>query len=347
MRTYVRPVLAAVLVLSALASATRAGEPADPTVKVVLRDRWKAGDVATLSSNEKRVKSIVKFIGKEPSPNADDSFKESRVVDQEVIIKCLEADADGHSTKRLLYFVKYAYATTGEAGPEKDASLEKVFVGVDGVGPARTLTVLSPDAKPSPRAMRWLEGAHGKGEMLDALYAALEPKEPIAVGATSKPTGEAIAAALGSDDAPIDAETSSADVTLASVDGEKADLHLVVVAQSKGRLIGKALVSWSSGGASRFDLQLTRALAADAFDTTGESEDEFEGATAEKGGETRVSIKSRAEWVLAKGGSMPEIPKPGAPKSEVPVPEVPQPAAPQPAAPQPAAPTPGAPKPGK
>ena len=331
MRASHRPVLAALVMGSAFAPASRAGEPAPKTYKVVLRDRWKAGDVATLSANEKRDKSIVRFIEGKPSENPDDSFKENRVVDQEVVSKCVEADADGYPTKMILWFAKFSYATAGEAGPEKDASLESVFVEVDGVGAARTVTVLSPDAKVSPRAMRWLETEHGKGEKLDALYAALEPKEPAAVATPWTPSGDVIATVLGSIDTPIDGDKSSAEVTLASVDGEKADYHLVVTAVSKGRVVGKGVVPWKTGGTGKIEIRSTRGIAADAFDTSAETEDEFEGVSAEKDAETHVSIKAQSEWVWAKGGTMPEIPKPGAPKPDAPKPDAPVPPAPKPA----------------
>jgi hypothetical protein len=340
MRTSSRLVPAVAFFLAALPVAARADDPAAAAHKVVLRDRWKAGEVATLSGDEKRVKSIVRFVGSEASKNPDDSFKENRVVDQEVVVKCVEANDEGVATKRILYFAKFSYATKGEAGPENDTSLEKVFVAVDGVGAARTLTILSPDAKPSPRAMRWLEAAHGKGETLEALCGALEPKEPLAVEATWKPTGEAIAAALGTDEAPIDAEKSSAEVTLTSVDGAQADSHLVVSPASKGRLVGKTLVPWKTGGTGRLEIRTSRGLAGDAFDTTGESEESFEGAVPEKGGETRVSIQASAEWVWAKGGTMPPIPPPGAAKPDAPAPDAPKPDAPAPDAPKPEAPKP-------
>ena len=340
----------AAFVLSAVAlSPSYADDPVIPTYQVTLRDRWKAGDIATLSANEKRERSIVRFIGSKASENPDDLFREKRVVDQEVVVKCVEADAQGVPTKRVLWFASFLYVTTGEAGPEKDASLEKVFVEVNGVGTGRTVTILSPDVKVSPRAMRWLEAEHGKGELIDALCGALEPKAPTAAEVTWKAAGDGIAAAVGSDDAPIDVEKTSAEATLASVEGEKGVYQLVVGLATKGRLIGKSLVPWKSGGVRKLEIRTTRAFAGDAFDATGESEEEFEGATAEKDGETRVTVKAQAEWVWAKGGTMPEIPKsgdvksgdvksgdvkPGAAKPETPAPDTPAPEAPKPDAPK-------------
>lgn len=325
MRPIRRPLFVAFVLSSILGSASRADEPAAPTYQVALRNRWKSGDVATLAANEKREKSIVRFVGGKASENAADSFKEYRVVDHEVVATCVDAGPDGVPTKMVLWFASFVHGTKGEAGLENDATLEKVFVEVNGIGAARTVTILSPDAKVSPRVLRWLDAEYGRGAKLDALCGALESKEPVCEGTTWKVAGDVIASAVGSDDAPIDADKTSADVTLASVEGGKGVYRLVVRLAPKGRLVGKAILPWKTGGVGKLEIRMTRALSSDGFDTTGEFDEEFEGATADTDGETRVSIKTVGEWVWSKGGTTPGVPKPGASKPDGPAPEGPTP----------------------
>ena len=300
-----RPLTLAVpFALVVVAVPVRGEEPKTHTV--VVRPRWKAGDVATLEYGERRTMAILKVVdGKTVD---EESFKENRVVEVKALSKCLAADAKGFPTKIVHYFAAWKISDGDKQAPD-DVSLAKVHVQVDGVGTARTITVLTPGAQVSEQATGWLEEEFGKGDKTDAIQALLEPASPVAVGATWKPSVAEIAKLLGGADGPPADETKmSADATFRKLDGTKAELEFGLVPAMKGFPAGDALLAWKSGGTGKITINARRDLKADAKDLAFDKSDEFDGIADGKTFEIHFALKAQTRSVLTSGGAFPDVP---------------------------------------
>lgn len=303
----VRSFLAATLVALSFAPASRADDPksadAKPSYKVLLRERWKVGDVVTRIAKETFTRAVEAKKGDEPVQKLPAIERQTSYV---VVTKCLEADADGYATKFLLYLT----AWTIEAGPQKDSSLSGVQIEVTGLGAGRTWKVLTPDAKPSAAALDWVEQFYGKKGSGEATYNDLEPKGGIEVGNSWDGDARSIAKRLADRGVPVDVEKSKATCTLVSV--EAATAHVLVrmsFPTTELRLPNGQNFPWKEGGVLELNLDLARPLAAGEFDAKIHRDQILQGvAEGSDGVAVTWEDLGRQDIEVRAGGKMPEVP---------------------------------------
>lgn len=281
------------------------GDDAKPAT-VVVRARWKADDVASLEYTERRAMAILKVV--DGKPVDADSFVQKRLVELKSVSKCIAADANGYPTKIIHYFGEFKISDADKKAPD-DTSLSKVHVEVNGVGAARTVTVLTPGAMVSVEAMGWLDEEKGKGDKSGGFEAALEPKEAVAVGASWKPSVSEIAKLFTSDGMTPDESKMSADATLQKIEGDRAEFEFVVGLALKNFPFDNAALPWKSGGSGKVTLHVLRALAADSQELAFDKTDEFEGIADGKTFEVHFAVNAKTRSVLTPGGTFPEVPK--------------------------------------
>lgn len=309
MRAYVRPAVAAAALVLVTAPAIRADDPAPATTtthKVLLRERWKAGDVVTRSARESFSRNVEVHQG-DGSKKLPPSERQLSYV---VVAKCLEADAEGYATKTILYLTAWSI----EVGPQKDSSLAGVHVELDGKGPDRTWKILTPDAAPSDAAKAWIEQFYGKKSAGEVTYADLEPKAEVAVGATWEGDGTAIAKRLAERGIAVDVEKSKAVCTLVGVEGATARVSVKMTFPTKelGLPNGQKL-PWKEGGVLELTLDLVRPLAAGEFDAKVRREQKYTGVADGGDGTLDWEDLGTQEIEIAAGGKMPDVPAAKAP----------------------------------
>lgn len=280
--------------------------PAPKTYKVLLRERWKAGDVVTRSAKESFSRRVEVHQGEETKTLPTSERQLSHVV----VTKCLEADADGYATKAILYLTAWSI----EVGPQKDSSLAGVHIELDGKGADRTWKILSPDAAPSDAAKAWIEQFYGKKSAGDVTYADLEPKAEVAVGSTWEGDGAAIAKRLAERGIAVDVEKSKATCTLTGVEGATAHVNVKMTFPTTelGLPNGQKL-PWKEGGVLELTLDVTRPLAAGEFDAKVKREQKYVGVADGGGGTLDWEDLGTQEIEISAGGKMPDAPAAKAP----------------------------------
>src|SRR5438105_627015 len=230
----------AVSLLIAFASLALAGDA--KTYKLVLHDRWKAGDAVTRSSTEVQHQAIKVEKGDGTVVKDDSSDVTTTYVRVE---KCTDADADGRWTKGLVRFVEWSRVS----GAEKDESLKGVVIELAGDAGARAWKTVSEGASPSSAAKAWFDGELGPDSHHDKSDAAMEPKAEVAVGESWPPDLAGFAEML-SKNLPVDAEKADGKVTLKSVDGVRGTIDFELKLPTKGLPIPQSgtTMAWVEGG---------------------------------------------------------------------------------------------------
>ena len=297
--------LALPLAVLSLAAPVR-GDDAPKTHTVVLRTHWTTGAVVSVTNREAKVQAVLKVVdGKEVE--AEGFGKEQSSVEHAVVIKCLEADAEGHSLKSILHFSKYE----SRKGEVSDTSLTGVHVEVAGKDRARAVKVVTPGAEVSQEAIAWLDQNYGNGDKGDTLMTLLEPKEPQAAGAVWKVPGEDVVRALDDGKVPLDVSKVKAEAELVSVAGEKATYRIAMEMGLAGLPVGPGVVlPWKDGGVGKIGATFVRGLAADVLDASVEKHDQIDGIAVAGDFEIHFAIKGTETSTITKGGVMPEVAKP-------------------------------------
>lgn len=290
-------------------SAAHADEPAKPVeakpafYRVLLRERWKAGDVATRTVKEVTSSSMEVKQGDAEPRVLPKTVKQTSYV---AVLRCLEADAEGYATKFLLYLTAWSV----EIGADRDMSLAGVHVELLGRGALRTWRILTPDAKPTESAKAWLEQNFGKITAADQTNADLEPKGLVAVGATWDGDAVAIAGRIAARGMPVDVEKAKASVTLVGVEDGKARLKVALSLPTTALLLaGGQTLPWKEGGAVEMNVDIVRPLLAGLFDATTHREQRMSGtATGDNATVTREDEVIQ-DIEIATGGKMPPAPE--------------------------------------
>lgn len=285
---------------------------AEPPVKhaISVRERWKAGDVFTRTGEEtETVKIKVLADGQSVSDRTQD-----RQVSYHTVGKVLEADEAGHATKTVLYFVAWSQAGRGA----QDGSLSGVLVEVAGRGAARANRILSPDARVSEAAQRWLDDRYGKpagavdpgAKDPEDLY---EPGRDVAVGETWTPDAAAIGKAFAAR-LPLVLDKVTTETRLEGVAEGAATVLVSLKLPLRGLQTGESspLLAWKKGGTVEVSMRMTR-TAGSAFEGTLVRESVLEGIADAQGADVDFDMVSRAEIVVRAGGTMPPIPAAPAP----------------------------------
>src|SRR5262245_38470307 len=124
----VRLVSAAALGVLLVAASARA----EDKIKVSARTRWKAGQVVTATAQETESQTAKVIMGGKPISD-DTKTTETNVV---YVLKCLEADEQGHMTKGIVHFSEFSIAVGGE----KDETLKGRTYLLAGLGKERKTT---------------------------------------------------------------------------------------------------------------------------------------------------------------------------------------------------------------
>lgn len=312
MSASLRPALTLAALAFAVAPVARADDPAPAapaaakTYKVLLRERWKAGDVVTRSAKETFSRKVDVHQGGETKTLPTSERQLSHVV----VAKCLEADAEGYATKTVLYLTAWSI----EVGPQKDSSLAGVHIQLDGKGAERTWKILTPDAAPSDAAKGWIEQFYGKKSAGEVTYADLEPKAEVAVGGAWEGDGAAIARRLVERGIAVDVEKSKALCTLVGVEGATAHVNVLMTFPTKelGLPNGQKL-PWKDGGVLTLSLDLARPLVAGEFDAKVRREQKYVGVADAGDGTLDWEDLGVQEIEISAGGKMPEVPAAKAP----------------------------------
>ena len=306
MKSLLRPICAATLLTFAIVAAARADDPkpaeAKKTFRVLLRERWKVGDVVTRIAKETSTRNVEAKKGDEPVQKLPGSERQTSYV---TVTKCLEANADGYPTKSLLYLTSWSI----EAGPQRDASLTGVHIELTGLGAERTWKILTPDAKPSAVAIDWVDQFYGKKAAGDATYNDLEPKGEVEVGASWEGESRSIAKRLADRGLPVDVEKSKAVCTLHSVDDGKAHLEVKMSFPTTELKLPGQSFPWKEGGVLELTLDITRPLAAGEFDARMHREQKLAGiAQGDDGVTVTWEDMGQQDIEFKAGGKMPEVP---------------------------------------
>jgi hypothetical protein len=234
----VRRLLGAVVPLGVLASMAWAA----PTYDVAREDRWKPGDVVTVTTTEDRYQEI-RFPGREAEmPSTPRRLKAKAVA----IEACLETDADGHRTRTRVWFPTWSFDT----GTTKDESLQGAVVEVKGRGKERTHALVGAPTAPSKPAAAWLARTYGAGRPDgEGVRRAWLPKVAVAIGDEwGADLGAVLDGLWGAE--LIDRAKATSSARLAKADGGRAEIVCVAalpVTALPGGKGGKA-VPWSKGG---------------------------------------------------------------------------------------------------
>lgn len=310
MRARVRPI-AAVAALALVVWGTPRGTqaddppqapPAKATYTVLIRERWKAGDVATRTVRETVETNVEEKHGDEAAKKRPKYLKLSSYV---AVLQCLEADVDGYATKLLVYLTAWSI----EVGAVKDSCLAGVHVEVAGKGAERTWKILTPDFAPSKAATAWIEQNFGKIASGDATNADLEPAGPVEIGATWSGNALAIAKRVAERGLPIDVEKAKASVTLLGVDGGRIHAKEVISFPMTELVdVNGQQFAWKEGGIVEMTVDLVRPLLAGSFDAKLHLVQHMGGvAQAQNALLTREDDLTR-DIEITTGGKMPAVP---------------------------------------
>lgn len=296
--------LALPLALAALAAPARADD-APKTYKIVMRTRWTAGAVVTLAATEHKVQNIVKVVEAKPV-EAEGFGKSEESSTYEAIMKCVEATADGHASKSIIYFKAFEHKKDASV----DTSLTGVHVEITGVEGSRTVKVVTPGKELSAETVAWLEQRFGNGAKGDKFLALLEPKESQAVGASWNVSGSDLVKAMDDGQVPLDATGTKAEVQLVGVEGDEVEFKVALDVALKGLPIGPGnVLAWKDGGKAVSKVKFARGLAAESLEFGVEKEEDFDGIADAKEFEVHMAIKGAESVRMAKGGDMPEVAK--------------------------------------
>lgn len=215
---------------------------AAPTYDVAREDRWKPGDVVTVTTTEDRYQEI-RFPAREAEMPSTPRRLKAKVV---AIEACLETDADGHRTRTRVWFPTWSFDT----GTTKDESLQGAVVEVTGRGKERKQTLVGAPMAPSKPAAAWLARTYGAGRPDgEGVRRAWLPKVAVAVGDEwGADLGAVLDGLWGAEQ--IDRSKATSSAKLSKVDGGRAEILCVAalpVAALPGGKGGKA-VPWSKGG---------------------------------------------------------------------------------------------------
>ncbi len=220
--------------------ATSAG--AVPTYDVARDDRWKPGDVVTVTTTEDRYQEI-RF----PAREADAPSKPRRLKATVVAVEgCLETDAEGHRTRARIWFPTWSF----DNGTTKDESLQGAVIELKGRGKDRSYALVGALTAPTKPATAWLERTYGAGRPDgESVRRAWLPKVAVAVGDA---WGADLAAVLeglwGAD--MVDRSKATSSATLTAVEKGRAEIACEASLPVAGLPAAKtgASVAWSKGG---------------------------------------------------------------------------------------------------
>jgi hypothetical protein len=213
------------------------------TFTIPVHETWKVGDLVSHHDSDRQALTI-------KLPDGTVIEQKNELVEWVGVVKAEEVAADGQYSKALVYIEKWSR----QEGDATDTSLSNVHVRVTGAPKARTVAVLTPGAKPSEAATKWLKNEFAKaneGEM----DAAFNPGKPIAVGTSWSPDLTLLMKALSGPDAgmTVVADKSKATLTLTAVEEDIATMTLDMALQSGPLETPQGKMEWSDGG--RFEIK--------------------------------------------------------------------------------------------
>lgn len=222
-------------VLAATASAA-------PTFDVAREDRWKPGDVVTVTTTEDRYQEI-RFPAREAEMPSTPRRLKAKVVAVEA---CLETDADGHRTRTRVWFPTWSFDT----GTTKDESLQGAVIEVKGRGKDRTHALVGAPTAPTKPAAAWLARTYGAGRPDgEGVRRAWLPKVAVAIGDEwGADLGAVLDGLWGAEQ--IDRSKATSSAKLAKVDAGRAEIACVAALPVAALPAGKGgkAVPWSKGG---------------------------------------------------------------------------------------------------
>jgi hypothetical protein len=298
-----------VLAASALVLLPTSARADGAKVPVVVRKRWKVGDVVTRTTKSTGRQQI-KVMADDAQRFASDV---KLVTEAERVEQCLEADADGHRTRTRVYFrtwsqTKVNGATDAPVG--EDTSLAGVTIEVVRATPKWTWKLVGSDAI-SKEGTEWLDQAFGDSE--EAREELFEPGRPVAVGETWNADPAKVAAAFGSQLA-VDPAKASATITLEQASGRTGTLVMKATMPTKylkNRVLGSD-DPWKEGGDAHLELRASGPIDGSPAGVTLHSTFSYKGVAASAKGEIHLDVSSEGENVTKAGGTIPE-PKPPTP----------------------------------
>ena len=310
MKSFLLPMLALVVLASSIDPVLCADDakpaeakPAEAkkTYQVFLRERWKAGDVATRSVKES---SELTSGWSEGSAEPKVLPKSQKLTSYVAILKCLEADSEGYATK----FIVYLTAWSVEFGPEKDSCLAGVHIEVSGKGADRAWKTLTPDANLSPVAKNWIELNFGKISAGDATNADLEPPNPVEVGATWDGNALAIAKRVAARGLSVLVEKAQAKGTLLGVDDGQIHVKVSITMPQTDLVYNGQRIPWKEGGVTEMTVDIVRPLEAGMFGAKLHTSQKTVGVAAADNGTITSESELTREIEITPGGKMPAVP---------------------------------------
>lgn len=281
------------------------------------RVTWRAGDRATVHAEE-TVRGTIDVTA--PNPETGEVGTQKTEMSQKdvftFVVECLEADAKGDPLRSRVFVREWSHTETRkqgdmEQGGDPNTSLKGVHLEVVAKDGAHAYTVLTPGAKPSDEAVKWLEkkfGKHAKersGLDLDRLG---RPAAPVKVGDSW--AGDPTQLDL---EGGVDAEHSTVKLTLAEV----KDGRMRLPVQMRVRLLafplgeGASELPFTEGGAFEADAVITHSMAPGTFDSTGQFKGSMTGTAAQEGALTlKIDLRFQMQGESRTGGELPPVPAP-------------------------------------
>lgn len=184
---------------------------APETYDLSRRDRWEAGDTTTAQVTRTESQTL-KVTGPDGAVMQDQQNRATTT--WTAIQRCVEADAEGRPTKRLVHLP----AWKREADGEVDACLAGTTIEVTGRGKGRAWTRRAGTEALSDAARGWLDQGYGPAREDDeeAAWRAMLPGRPVAVGETWAP--DAATLVRGMNNLPADLAKSTTQGTLEKVE---------------------------------------------------------------------------------------------------------------------------------
>jgi hypothetical protein len=222
------------------------------TYTIPVQETWKVGDLVTHQDANHQSMTIKLADGTVVE-------KKNELVEWTGVVKAEEVAADGQYSKALVYFEKWSR----KEGEATDTSLANVHVRITGAPKARTVTVVTPGAKPSEAATKWLKEEFAKENEGDA-DVAFNPNKPVSVGQSWSPDLTVLMKAMASGDSgmTIVTEKSKATLTLTAVEEDIATMTLDMALQTGPLATPQGKMEWTEGGVFEIKAENHKALKA-------------------------------------------------------------------------------------
>jgi hypothetical protein len=268
------------------------------TFTIPVHETWKVGDLVTHHDVDRQTLTIKLADGTVVQ-------KKNELVEWTGVVKAEEVAADGQYSKALVYIEKWSRQEDDAA----DTSLANVHVRITGAPKARTVAVVTPGAKPSEAATKWLKQEFAKENEGDS-DAAMNPNKPVSIGQSWSPDLTVLMKAMASGDSgmTIVPEKSKATITLTAVEEDIAAMTFDIALQTGPLATPQGKMEWTEGGVFEMKAETHKALKPGDHREAGKMTGGLKGTLSAGGQSLSFDMAMEKASLSDAGESIPDVP---------------------------------------